>query len=218
MPRCRGQALRICRASGRFLSDIRADRSLPHKPQSSSEDDRRHFITSLRVGLYCLSPRYAVSVVIGRLTPRSPHCRTNKMRNVASLPLSAISNGGFVSDGIIAVGGLTSGATATAAAYCLDRRSPCFGVVPHRALSACIGRTRSRPHPSPTCHRHTLISVPSHLLPRRVRSDCLSPRRGGMAIFPAVSFLFAFSVFGERATAYFSCTKLGRQLDFPPAH
>lgn len=69
----------------------------------------------------------------------------------------------------------------------------------------------------------TVLATPSypqpfHLQPRRVRSDGLSLRRSGMAIFPAVSFLFAFSVFGERATAYFSCTKLGRQLDFPPAH
>ena len=128
-----------------------------HTP-SSSEDDQRHFITSLREGLYCLSPCYAMSLVIGRLTPHNPHCRTTAKRNVASLPLSAISNGGFVSDGIIAVDGLTSGATATAAAYCLARRSPCFGVVPHRALSACKGRTRSRPHPSPMCPRHTLDS------------------------------------------------------------
>ena len=157
-PRVAGQTLRKRCAPGRCLSAIRADRSLPHKPQSSSEDDQRHFITSLREGLYCLSPCYAMSLVIGRLTPHNPHCRTTAKRNVASLPLSAISNGGFVSDGIIALDSLTSGATATAAAYCLARRSPCFGVVPHRALSACKGRTRSRPHPSPTCPRHTLDS------------------------------------------------------------
>lgn len=140
------------------LSSIDSRLSALNSHHSTARSALRHFITSLREGLYCLSPCYAVSVVIGRLTPHSPRCRTTAKRNVASLPLSAISNGGFVSDGIIAVDGLTSGATATAAAYCLARRSPCFGVVPHRALSACKGRTRSRPHPSPTCPRHTLDS------------------------------------------------------------
>ena len=166
MPRCRGQALRICCASGRFLSDIRADRSLLHKPQSSSEDDRRHFITSLREGFYCLSPCYAVSVVVGRrlhaVLAVAPTQRGMSHRfRCRQFPMAVLCQTESSQ-----LGGLTSGATATAAAYCLDRRSPCFGVVPHRALSACKGRTRSRPHPSPPCPRHTLISVPSHLLPR----------------------------------------------------
>lgn len=218
MPGCRGQSLRICRASGRFLSDIRADRSLPHKPQSSSEDDQRHFITSLREGLYCLSPCYAMSLVIGRLTPHNPHCRTTAKRNVASLPLSAISNGCFVSNGIIAVDGLTSGATANTRPVA-EVESSEFMVYSRTALWAHVKGA----HTPGLIHRRRvlatpLLSVPSHLLPRRVRSACRSLRRGGMAIFPAVSFLFAFSVFGERSTAYFSCTKLGRQLDFPPAH
>ena len=63
--------------------------------------------------------------------------------------------------------------------------------------------------------------IPITCYPRRVRGDSrarrqerdfsLDERQADKAMFPAVSFL-CLELFGERAVAYFSCTKLGRQL------
>lgn len=102
----------------------------------------------------------------------------------------------FVLAGVhLCSGGLTSGATDTAAA-CLE--SGAFGVpgsAPHRA------QAHIAPLPASSAPR---LSLPHPLYPHRFtcsRDECGvvagSLRRGGLSYISAVSFLFAFSVFGD---------------------
>ena len=101
----------------------------------------------------------------------------------------------FVSAGVHRCsGGLTSGATDTAA--CLE--SGAFGVpgsAPHRA------QAHIAPLPASSAPR---LSLPHPRYPHRFtcsRDECGvvagSLRRGGLSYISAVSFLFAFSVFGD---------------------
>ncbi len=102
------------------------------------------------------------------------------------------------------------GATASAAACLEPGRSPCFGahrIRPQLECSTALGLN------------HTIIVLASPLIdiPLNLLSSTSterqpgSPSERGLAMFPAVSSL-CLELFGERAVAYFSFTKLVRSF------
>lgn len=130
-PLCRGsgQALQPCGFSGRFLSDIRADRSTLRRA-SSSEDDHRHFIVIASGGS-------ALSIVkpmrggdLSANATLSPPSHQHKARSHSSRcresPLPFCVGSGFP----CRLSGLTFGTQRHRRCCIGSRRSPCFGVVP----------------------------------------------------------------------------------------
>ena len=102
----------------------------------------------------------------------------------------------FVLAGVhLCSGGLTSGSDGH------RRRLPRIRGV--RSFGVCsVSGTSTYSAASGLDRTLTVLATPSypqpfHLQPRRVRSHCRAQQRGGMADVPAVSFLFAFSVFGD---------------------
>lgn len=125
----------------------------------------------------------------------------------------------FVSDAVLcSLFGLTSGARRHRRRSPRLGRSPMFWGLLHsgrKHIRRCswVGlRPATRSTTPYAALASPLIDIPQTCYPRRVRSDSRARRQErDLAMFPAVSFL-CLELFGERAVAYFSCTKLGRQL------